>query len=156
MDEKSTTTEDDSAEVHTGCTPAPGGDDGGREEAVETMGPGLPSDDAAGAEQPPDADPDEEAVKPVKFTDPSGRQFVTAIPDDAPDSHADMGVPIGPPDLSELKPPADWSLQVQNGLADAGILTYKDFRRNRMAVRGVLNRVMNDQIRELEAIYRAE
>ncbi len=93
-------------------------------------------------------------MRTVEYADETGRRFRTAIPADAPDSHADMGVPIGPPDLSAIEVPEDYSVQLQNALLERGILTYRDFRKKPMVVRGALNHVLKAQIRQLEAIYR--
>ena len=93
-------------------------------------------------------------MRRAQYTASDGRVFVTAIPEAAPDTHADIGVPIGPPDLSTLKLPDDWTVRLQNALVAHGILTYEDYRRNPMAVRGAINSAMREQLRELEAIYR--
>lgn len=65
------------------------------------------------------------------WTDPSGRRWTTEIPDDAPDSDAEIGVPIGPPSLDFLDLPEALAVRLHNALHDRGLLTYEDVRRRR-------------------------
>ena len=58
----------------------------------------------------------------VIWTDPSGRRWRRGIPDAAPDSEAEYGVPAGPPDLEDIALAAGWSeelaIALHNQLAD--------------------------------------
>lgn len=95
-------------------------------------------------------------MKRVTYTDADGRKWVTLIPDDAPDSHASMGIIIGPPDLSSLEYPEPVAIRLHNALVDRDVLTWDDFRRNRQVVQGALKWALRADIQALEAIYQAE
>ena len=95
-------------------------------------------------------------MKNVRHTDTTGRIWVTSIPDDAPDRHASMGVPVGPPDISGLELPEPLAVRLHNALVERDILTWRQFRRNRQAVLGALKWALRADIQGLEAIYRAE
>lgn len=95
-------------------------------------------------------------MRNVRHADASGRIWITSIPDDAPDRHASMGIPIGPPDLSELDLPEDLAIRLHNALVERDILTWRDFRRNRQAVLGAVKWALRADIQALEQLYRAE
>ena len=95
-------------------------------------------------------------MKNVRHTDPTGRVWITSIPDDAPNSHASMGLPIGPPDLSTLELPEELATRLHNALVERNILTWDQFRRNRTAVLGALKWALRADIQRLETLYRAE
>lgn len=67
-------------------------------------------------------------MKKVVHKDKKGRLFYVNIPDDAPESHASMGIPIGPPDLSDLGLPIATEVRLNNELFNRGLLIRKDVK----------------------------
>jgi hypothetical protein len=58
----------------------------------------------------------------VIWTDPSGRRWRRGLPERAPDTDGEYGVPAGPPDMSEMLEregwPEDLQVAIHNQLAD--------------------------------------
>lgn len=65
-------------------------------------------------------------MKQVTYTDKDGRRYERLIPDDAPLSHAKMGVPLGPPCLDALGLSSEIQTRLHNQLHARGILTARD------------------------------
>lgn len=95
-------------------------------------------------------------MRRVSYTDPDGRKWVTEIPNDAPDSHANMGIVVGPPEIAVDGWPEDLCIRVQNALVDRGILTWDDFRRRRKEAVGAVNGSLGSMVTKVETIYRTE
>ena len=95
-------------------------------------------------------------MRNVRHTDSTGRIWITSIPDGAPDSHASMGLPVGPPDLSKLELPEPLAVRLHNALVDRNVLTWRDFRRNRAAVLAALKWALGADIQRLERLYHDE
>lgn len=55
-------------------------------------------------------------AREATWTDDEGRHWVTLIPDNAPDDHAPMGVPVGPEPLDALDLPLDFAVRLHNQL----------------------------------------
>jgi hypothetical protein len=62
----------------------------------------------------------------VRVTDDYGRVTRVLIPEGAPDSDADHGLVLGPPDLTSLGYPLDIEVRLHNGLEGRGIITAQD------------------------------
>ena len=66
------------------------------------------------------------------WADVSGRRWRRGIPDAAPDSEAEYGVPAGPPDLEDLALAAGWpeelAIALHNQLADRELWDAKALR----------------------------
>lgn len=82
-------------------------------------------------------------MRNVTYIDPEGRKFLVQLPDDAPDSHAPMGVPIGPPDLSDLNLPLAMEVRLNNALFARQLLTRNDVRRRRQELTAVWQSVLS-------------
>lgn len=65
-------------------------------------------------------------MRQTKFTDSDGRMWARLIPDNAPESHAEMGVPLGPPSLVSLGYPSEVEIRLHNQLYQRGILVARD------------------------------
>jgi hypothetical protein len=63
------------------------------------------------------------------YIDPDGRKYKVLLPATAPESHARMGVRMGPPPLDGLGLSSEMSVRVHNELFGLGILTYEDVKR---------------------------
>lgn len=79
--------------------------------------------------------------------------WVTLLPDHEPDAHADMGIIVGPPDISSLGYSEDLTRRLHNALVERDILTWADFRRNRTLVLGALKDALRVDISALEGLY---
>lgn len=87
-------------------------------------------------------------MKTVLHTDEHGFTQVKLIRDDDPDDMAYAGIPVGPPDLRLL----DWeriTLEIQDGLAKSGLLTYNDIGRQPNGLSAVIKRVLVKYIKGL-------
>ena len=65
----------------------------------------------------------------IEYRDPDGRLYAVLIPDDAPASHAAMGIPVGPPPIhfpDGLM--ARIAIRLHNELYHRGIYTEADAR----------------------------
>lgn len=92
-------------------------------------------------------------MKRLRYTDDDGRVWVTTVPDDAPDSHAQIGIPYGPPDLAGMGLPDDVSIRLHNALVDHDVLTFADFKKKRGAVLVAIRTALQIDIQALEALY---
>lgn len=61
------------------------------------------------------------------YTDDTGRMWAVLVPDDE-DVDPEMGIPIGPPDLTGLDLPEETAVRLHNQLFARGILTKADFK----------------------------
>ncbi len=64
----------------------------------------------------------------ARYRDDDGMLRFTLIPEGAPDSHAPMGVPIGPPSLEPLGLPEAMMKRLHNELAERELVTAADVR----------------------------
>lgn len=87
-------------------------------------------------------------VKPIDTTDTQGRKKRVLIPDDAPPSHADMGIPVSI-DLTPLFPdnPA-FAEKLQRALWERGLIEPQDFKQGscEALVRSALQSVLKSDI----------
>lgn len=67
-------------------------------------------------------------MREVEWND-RGFLYRVLIPDDAPDSNAQYGIVIGPPDLDKLDLPRDIHMRLHNELYNRRILTKTQARR---------------------------
>lgn len=95
-------------------------------------------------------------MRQARYTDPVGRIWVTTIPDDAPEAHASMGIPYGPPDLAALRLPEDLEVDLHNSLVEFGILTWNDFRKDHQRANAALRKGLAVTLGTLEALYHDE
>lgn len=95
-------------------------------------------------------------MKLLKWVDSTGRQYITQVPDDAPEGHARKGIPVGPPkDLPLSLDCKNIAIRLHNDLCDRGILTYADARKRISEVQSAIQSALKlDAMKILEA-YRA-
>ncbi len=84
-------------------------------------------------------------MRRVDYCDDSGRTWRTILPDDADDSAAPLGVPVGPPDLSGLRLPREVAVRLHNQLHARRIFTLRDARRR-----------THEVVAALQAAYRVD
>ncbi len=67
-------------------------------------------------------------MRRAEYTDETGRQWATMLPDGAEDEAAEVGIPLGPPDTSDLGLPEDVAVRLHNQLFARGLLERKDLK----------------------------
>lgn len=92
-------------------------------------------------------------LRRVTWQDDEGRQYVTLIPEDAPDSDASIGVPVGPPSLSPLGLPKDIEIQLHNELFHRGLITATDVKRRQQDVISALQSALKVAAQEIILLY---
>ena len=90
----------------------------------------------------------------VDWTDEDGRRWRRLIPDEAPDEHAEFGVPIGPISLADLNLPIEFEVRLHNAMHDRSIWTYDEARRRASDIaQAVFHTAKADALRIVE-LYR--
>lgn len=92
-------------------------------------------------------------MRRTKYEDSKGRKFLVEIPDDAPDTHAKMGVPIGPPDLAPLQLPMRVEVALNNALFDRGLYTKRELVGRRQELIGALQAALKLDVQMLDMVY---
>jgi hypothetical protein len=77
------------------------------------------------------------------YTDNAGRIHVVLLPDDAPDSHATLGIPVGPPSLAALGLPEELEIRLHNQLVARNVLTAADAKARRSDILGALQKALS-------------
>jgi hypothetical protein len=80
-------------------------------------------------------------LKLVDYEDDMGRMFKVSLPDDVPDSEAELGNPLGPPLLDNLEMPHDMMVKLHNFLFDMGIYTANQARARRQDIVSAIQRI---------------
>jgi hypothetical protein len=89
-------------------------------------------------------------MKNVVWTDGDGYKHVSRLRDRDPDHMAPEGIPLDPPDLSQL----DWQeiqRELHNLLVDKELFTWKDVQRSQ---NGVSSSILSVMKRPIVALYR--
>lgn len=95
-------------------------------------------------------------MREVTFNDGDGCRYKTLIPDEAPDTEAEMGIRVGPPELDSLELPASLLVRLNNQLFDRGLFTKKDIRRRMPELQAALQAALSVDAQRLQAIYESE
>lgn len=95
-------------------------------------------------------------MRRLTYEDNKGRKFLVEVPDNAPDSHAKMGVRVGPPDLSSLDLPVKMEVALNNQLFDRGLITRNDIRFRMQELLASLQAAFAIDVQTLEALYHKE
>lgn len=96
-------------------------------------------------------------MRNVPYTDEEGYKWVVAIPENAPDEHASMGLKIGPPSMEVLELPFPLDRRLNNELFNRGFITYKDVAKRRNEFVAVWQAVLKtDVVRLIELFQNAE
>lgn len=72
------------------------------------------------------------SLKRASYIDPEGRKKVVLIPEES--NEAEIGIPVGPPPLSELGLPLELEVRLNNELVNRGIITAIDALKNRTEI----------------------
>jgi hypothetical protein len=92
-------------------------------------------------------------MRQARHTDDKGRIHVVLLPDDAPDSHAALGIPVGPPSLKSLGLPEEIETRLHNQLVARRILTAADAKAHRTDVFGALQKALSVDINRVITCY---
>ena len=97
-------------------------------------------------------------MRQVDYEREDGRWFRVLLPDEAPDSDAPAGIPIGPPEfdsLSETWPPGTLT-RLHNELFHRGILTFRDAVRHRQDIVNAIQRALALDVETVMIAYQEE
>ena len=72
------------------------------------------------------------SLKRASWTDPEGRKKVVLIPEES--DQPEMGIPVGPPPLTDLDLPLELEVRLNNELVNRGIITPVEALRNRAEI----------------------
>lgn len=89
----------------------------------------------------------------VTYEDESGRWWKVLVPEGA-DTPASMGIPVGPPDISELNLPHDVGVRLHNQLFTRGLFTRDDLRGRGREVHAALQAAYRVDAVAVTALYR--
>lgn len=89
----------------------------------------------------------------VTYEDSKGRKYLVDIPDDAPDSHAKLGAPVGPPDLKPLNLPLQIEVRLNNQLYDRGLFAKEDLRHRRAELFAALQAALSIDVNVLDSLF---
>ena len=92
-------------------------------------------------------------MKDVSYTDDKGRQWMVSIPDDSPNSDANLGIPIGPPSLQGLNLPEHLEILLHNALFIRKIWTSKDIKHRRAEVIDAIKSVYKTDAEKIYVCY---
>lgn len=93
-------------------------------------------------------------MKEATYTDGAGRQWATLLPDNAPDTDAEMGIPLGPPSLEGLNLPTEIEVRLHNQLFARKIFGHKVATANKLNVQGAMQAVLKLDVLRILEIYR--
>lgn len=78
-------------------------------------------------------------MRTVDWEDERGRRYRVELPEGASDDEADMGIPVGPPDIVDaLGLPEPLATRLHNQLHRRGLFTLADVRRKQGGLLGAL------------------
>lgn len=95
-------------------------------------------------------------MRVVDYCDKSGKWFKVELPDDVPDSEAERGIPLGPPDLDALHLPPEFSLRLHNELFYRKLYTLKDVFSRNGELESALKTALKVDVNTLMTIYAGE
>jgi len=93
-------------------------------------------------------------MKQVEYTDERGRKYLVTLPDNVPDSEADKGVLIGPPDVADalgLHEPL--ATRIHNELFTNKLWNVHIVRKQPKLLFGILQRVLKIDVHRLMSAY---
>lgn len=93
-------------------------------------------------------------MRRVKYEDTRGFLFIVEIPDDAPDSEAKYGNPVGPPVLSGLGLPLEVERALNRELFARGLFTFADVRKRQMDVLSALKSALSLDVGKVMEAYK--
>jgi hypothetical protein len=92
-------------------------------------------------------------MKLVDYEDDMGRKFKVSLPDDVPETEAELGNPLGPPLLDSLNLPHDMMVQLHNFLFDMNIYTARQAQGRRQDITSAVQRICAIHTEAIIALY---
>ena len=89
----------------------------------------------------------------ASYTDEDGRNWAVELPDDAPDSDAPKGLPLGPPSLESLGLPLEQEVRLHNALFARQLFTAKDVLNKRQNVFGAVQAAFKVDTEKVYQLY---
>lgn len=91
----------------------------------------------------------------VDYTDERGRKYSVRLPDGAPDSEAEKGIPVGPPDVVDyLGLPEPMATEIHNKLFDYKLFSAKDVARNPTQLHSIIQSTLKLCVARVMDAYR--
>ncbi len=91
-------------------------------------------------------------LQKVEYRDGDGRKFLVQVPLGFEDM-AESGIPVGPPDLSELELPLEMEVKLNNQLYDRNLFTLADVRRRPEDIGAALKAVLRIDVLRIKSLY---
>ena len=82
-----------------------------------------------------------------------GKKYRAVVPDQADRETWQYGIPVGPPDLSELDLPVEIEVRLHNELFVRGLITLADVRRNMSSLQGALQAALRVDAQMIVQLY---
>lgn len=93
-------------------------------------------------------------MRQIEYQDERGRKYLVRLPDDAPDSDAEKGVPIGPPDIvDELELPEPFATRLHNELFNNRLWGLDIIRKRPKILFGILQRLLKVDVHMIINAY---
>jgi hypothetical protein len=92
-------------------------------------------------------------LKNAIYTDDTGRKHSVLLPEGVPEEEAEKGIPLGPPDLTELGLPEEIGVRLHNELFYRGIITGNDALRNRPSIMSAIQSCLKLSVDNVLGIY---
>ncbi len=92
-------------------------------------------------------------MREASYTDEEGRQWAVTLPDDAPESDAALGFPLGPPSLEPLGLPLDVEVRMHNQLFGRRLFTRRDVKGRRMEILGAVQAALKVDVVAIANLY---
>lgn len=93
------------------------------------------------------------ALKRTSYTDEVGRKFAVLLPDEEPEENAVNGIPLGPPDLSELGLPLELEIRLNHELFARDIFLGKDILKRRQDIQSAIQSVLRLDTERVVTLY---
>ncbi|KKM90673.1 hypothetical protein LCGC14_1236270 [marine sediment metagenome] len=94
-------------------------------------------------------------MREVDYQDERGRKYRVRLPDGVPDSDADKGVPIGPPDVvDELGLPDIFATRLHNALFQHGLWNVNIVRKRPKILFSILQQTLKVDVQLLMEAFR--
>lgn len=93
-------------------------------------------------------------MRQVEYTDERGRKYLVSLPDNVPDSEAEKGILIGPPDVVDalgLYEPL--ATRLHNELFVNKLWTVHEVRKQPKLLFGILQRILKLDVHRLMSAY---
>lgn len=94
-------------------------------------------------------------MKQAVYKDEAGRQWAVLLPDEAPESDAALGVPLGPPSLESLNLPEEVEVRLHNQLFARRLFAPIDVKRRRQDVFAALQAALSLDVERVVQLYLA-